>query len=186
MKLPPRFKNFPTSEPVIIDMKSHWITGFYNHRDVVWMYYDPSGYYFQLEDEEVQKIVGWSSLKDKTDPRHWGIPNINFSYDDDNPSESIEYINQRLERGFDDGEVDELSYTILRFIIPRLEAHLERSIKCESYMDFKGVPQPQPKVVHLKEVLEVFKKIVNEEEIELSTAQEAINKFAENFFTLWI
>lgn len=59
------------------------------------------------------------------DPKHLGIPNINFSLCEDDSERAEIYRKQRMERGFDDSETWSLDYTIAKFILPRLKRFKE-------------------------------------------------------------
>lgn len=55
------------------------------------------------------------------DPKYLGIPNICFSLTDENDKREEKFIQQRLERGFDNSETWSLRDTIVNFTLPRLE-----------------------------------------------------------------
>jgi len=59
------------------------------------------------------------------DPKYLNIPNICFSLTDEDDRREPEYIQQRLENGFDDSETWSLRDTIALFIIPRLKRYEE-------------------------------------------------------------
>lgn len=65
-------------------------------------------------------------MKNK-DPKHLGIPNINFSLTKKKDEREKKFLKQRLERGFDDSETWSLDCTIASFLIPRLERLMEIS-----------------------------------------------------------
>lgn len=65
------------------------------------------------------------TVKFKCDPKSIDIPNINFSIYTEGDKREKQFLEQRMERGFDESETWSLRDTIARFIIPRLEAYEE-------------------------------------------------------------
>ena len=59
------------------------------------------------------------------DIKYLGIPNICFSLTGKDDKREIDFIKQRLERGFDDSETWSLRDTIALFILPRLKRYQE-------------------------------------------------------------
>ncbi len=61
----------------------------------------------------------------EVDVKYLGIPNICFSITDKDDKREIDFIKQRLERGFDDSETWSLRDSISLFILPRLKRYQE-------------------------------------------------------------
>ena len=59
------------------------------------------------------------------DVKYLGIPNICFSLADKDDKREIDFIKQRIERGFDDSETWSLRDTMALFILPRLKRYQE-------------------------------------------------------------
>ena len=59
------------------------------------------------------------------DFKYLGIPNICFSLTSKEDKREIDFIKQRIERGFDDSETWSLRDTIALFILPRLKRYQE-------------------------------------------------------------
>jgi len=55
------------------------------------------------------------------DVKYLGIPNICFSLTDKDDKREIDFIKQRIERGFDDSETWSLRDSMALFILPRLK-----------------------------------------------------------------
>lgn len=64
-------------------------------------------------------------MLDPVDIKYLGIPNICFSITSKDDKREIDFIKQRLERGFDDSETWSLRDTIALFILPRLKRYQE-------------------------------------------------------------
>lgn len=61
----------------------------------------------------------------KLDIKYLGVPNVCFSLTDKDDNRESKFIQQRLERGFDDSETWSLYNTISFFILPRLIRYQE-------------------------------------------------------------
>jgi len=61
----------------------------------------------------------------RRDPRHIGVPNINFSLTKVDDDREKQYSKQRKKMGFDDSETWCLSATMANFMVPRLKRFLE-------------------------------------------------------------
>jgi hypothetical protein len=107
-------------------------------------------------------------MKQKLDPKYLGIPNICFSITDKNDDREEYFINQRLERGFDDSETWSLRDTIALFIIPRLKRYQEIANR-KIHRD-----------VELVNDIDSFIKAMEEEK----QMYEGIEKFSKIFMTL--
>ena len=185
MNLPPRYESFPTSKQVLIDLGTHWVTGFYQHNHSKWMYYDVRGYTFPLSDEQVDSIVGWSFLNEKTDPKNLGLPNINFSTESSEENE-IEYTSQRLNRGFDDSELINLDETIIKFITPRLKRFVQLLNDTEELTYRKKYNSPYPSKKDLNYLIAQFELYLKGQNKDVLKMQKVLNLFVKNFLNLWL
>ena len=59
------------------------------------------------------------------DVKYIGVPNVCFSQTEKDDKREIEFLKQRLERGFDDSETWSLSDTVGLFTLPRLKRFKE-------------------------------------------------------------
>jgi len=64
----------------------------------------------------------------KKDIKYLDVPNICFSLTGKDDNREVDFIKQRIERGFDDSETWSLRDTIANFIIPRLKRYEEISV----------------------------------------------------------
>lgn len=120
------------------------------------------------------------------DPRHLGIPNINFTLTKDNDPREEVFQQQRLERGFDDSETFCLTSTMVRFIYPRLIAYQEKAEK------FIGTPKFNKK---LKKIVKAFKILYDDcektdgmrcfSDKQWKQINKGLDLFREYFFALW-
>ena len=77
---------------------------------------------YELKNETAN---GTKPLLGAVDFKYLGIPNICFSLTDKEDEREIDFIKQRIERGFDDSETWSLRDTIALFILPRLKRYQE-------------------------------------------------------------
>ena len=108
----------------------------------------------------------------------YGMKNINFSQGlSETDSRREEYKKQRMERGFDDTELWNLDYTILRFVLPRLKAYKDVAVGTTS--DFKDED----------EWMECIEKMIKSIESILEDGDnvdyEGFELFKKYFFDLW-
>ena len=114
------------------------------------------------------------------DPKHLGVPNINFSLTENKDPREKQYVKQRVERGFDSSELWSLDYTIARFIIPRLEAFKEEASEVVVIDD-----------IPIDEMLEALRLIVKDGEGEVisvkdeETITEGLIMLAKHLRALW-
>ena len=76
----------------------------------------------ELKDEIVN---GAKPVLGTVDVKYLGVPNICFSLTDKDEKREIDFIKQRIERGFDDSETWSLRDSIALFILPRLKRYQE-------------------------------------------------------------
>ena len=121
---------------------------------------------------------------ERIDPKYINIPNINFSLDYNKDNEE-KYVQQRLERGFDDSETWSLDYTIASFILPRLKRFKEVTngypANFETFEEWIAV---------IDKIIKAFENKVNSDNLEWTEEIEAeINEgltlFAKWFSHLW-
>ena len=133
----------------------------------------------------------------KIDIKYFGIPNICFSLTDKTDKREKEFIEQRIERGFDDSETWSLSDTIANFIIPRLKRFEEITKDfSEIKKDFSEIKQDfsetdgefMNNVASFRKAMELVSRdegsriFTEEERYQVS---EGLEKFPKIFMNLW-
>lgn len=115
----------------------------------------------------------------------YGIPNVCFSLIDDTDTRWDKYMQQRLERGFDDSETWNLDATISRFIYPRLKAYIDdvKDLKCHpADIDFDVW------LNNLEDILKGFEILSRDSERtedEEEIIERGLDLFREFFHSLW-
>ena len=104
-----------------------------------------------------------------------------FTLVDDTFSEEDKkkYAEQRAERGFDDTELWNLNATICKFIIPRLEEFKKQTIGYPPEITFEEW------LNIIDEMLNFFKKYVNDESFINASGERGFELFYEYFNYLW-
>jgi hypothetical protein len=120
----------------------------------------------------------------KMDPKYINVPNICFSLTSDVDEEEV-FIQQRLERGFDDSETWSLRDTIANFILPRIKRFKEVTI---------GMPVGMTKEKWydiLDKMIISFELIVRNngemllDDEEMKKMNKGLDLFKEYFLSLW-
>lgn len=120
---------------------------------------------------------------DKIDPKYINIPNICFSLTSEDDDREMQFIEQRMERGFDDSETWSLYTTIAKFIIPRLKRYIQ--------LTENRIIQSKEEVIQLNKLLAAMELIIRDNGIELFTKEEekqvkeGVELLSKIFFNLW-
>ena len=120
-------------------------------------------------------------MEQKQDPKHLGIPNINFSLSTEDDQREPFFKQQRLERGFDDTELWGLDLTIAKFILPRLIEYQKQAVDI--------FVQNEDYLQNLQDLIDGFKMIIAEEEGEVvnyKVIEEKLKSFPTMLCSLWI
>lgn len=121
---------------------------------------------------------------DPKDPKHLGIPNIQFSLTNDDDKREEKYVKQRIERGFDDSETWSLRDTFAKFIIPRLKRFKELNNGYPPEMTAEEWNSRLDKMIAAFEYVGKADEITPTQE-EHESFKEGINLFTEYYFDLW-
>ena len=78
----------------------------------------------KLLDDYMQQVKNLN-IPAAVDVKYLGVPNICFSLTDKDDKREIDFIRQRIKRGFDDSETWSLRDSIALFILPRLKRYQE-------------------------------------------------------------
>lgn len=121
----------------------------------------------------------------KIDPKHIGVPNIQFSLTEKNDDREKKFSKQRIKRGFDDSETWSLTDTIANFIAPRLRRFMQVSPATPEGME------PTEWRNAMASMLNAFELISRDDgawmfsEEENIAVEKGLDLFNEHFFNLW-
>lgn len=138
--------------------------------------------YFKAKREAIRR--GHPMQIDRGDIKYLGVPNICFSLTSAHDSREEKFKEQRKKRGFDDSELWSLRDTIANFIIPRLEAYIDKSE--ETFVIGKKRRKDT------KNLLEALKLIARDSGAAIFTKKEekkvekGLKAFPKVFMRLWI
>ena len=120
-------------------------------------------------------------MKQPTDFKYMGIPNLCFSLTDEDDHREPEYIKQRIKYGFDDSETWSLRDSIANFIIPRLKRYKE--IIKQSYTN------DDEYMTNIDEVLNAFQIVIDNPSYlpddKIKEYEKGMKTFSEIFMGLW-
>lgn len=126
----------------------------------------------------------WNTINmSKIDIKYSGVPNVCFSLTEKDDKREIEFIKQRLERGFDDSETWSLRDTIGKFILPRLVRFKE--IYIEKVVDYDDMYKKLDLSIRAFELLIRDKGSFLLTDEELIEYEEGMKAYQEVFMRLW-
>ena len=121
--------------------------------------------------------------KKTSDPKHLGIPNINFSIYTEGDKREFQFAKERVKRGFDESETWSLCNTIVCFALPRMKAY--RDIVIEVNKDGKQQANMLDKIIEAFELVKKDDTLTLHSEKGQKKYKEGMKLFSENFLRFW-
>lgn len=116
------------------------------------------------------------------DIKYLGIPNICFSLTSKDDKREEKFVQQRIERGFDDSETWSLRDTIGNFVLPRLRVFRQKI--GENIIDTDDFYVKVDRMIRALELLVRDQGRFELSEDEMKEYDEGMKSFSENFLRL--